>query len=258
MTIKLGPAGIGPVKDIEKTFLEYKKNGIKAAEIPFTYGVYITKESDIKKVRLAAEKNKIQLSIHAPYWINLNSKERSKVDASQQRILKCCEVGEKLGAYRVVFHTGFYAGMKEEETFENIKKEIIEMQKEIKSKNWKIKLAPETMGKINVFGSLEQIAKLVDETGCEFCIDFAHILARYKSVDYGNIKKLFYKHKKWHCHFSGIVYGDKGEKKHKKTERKEWKELLKNLKELDKEITIINESPDSVEDTILGLRVLGN
>ncbi|MFH1358895.1 MAG: TIM barrel protein [archaeon] len=253
MAIKFGTAGIGPVKDVENTFEEYKVLGIKAAEIPFTYGIFITKESDMKKVRDASEKFDIQLSIHAPYWINLNSKDKVKVAQSKQRILKCCEVGNKVGAYRVVFHAGFYAGKEEQETYENIKNQIIDMHEFIKNKNWKIKLAPETMGKINVFGSVEQISQLVKDTDCEFCIDFAHILARERKVDFNKIKK-FFPQKKWHCHFSGIAYGDKGEKHHKKTEKQEWEKLLENLPK-DKEIIIINESPDPFGDTLLGVKV---
>lgn len=256
MSIKLGPAGIGPVMNIEETFKKYEEAGIKAAEIPFTYGVYIKKPEDIKKVREASRKYDIKLSIHAPYWINLNSKDKKKIEASKKRILDCCEVGEKLGCEVVVFHSGYYSGMKEEETYENIKQAVLDMIKFIKEKKWKIKIAPETMGKVNVFGSFEQIYKLHKEAGCSFCLDFAHMLARDKKVDYKKLKELFLE-KKWHCHFTGIVYGDKGEKYHKKTEKKDWKNLFEELKKIkDKEIIIINEAPTPFEDSIEGLEIL--
>ena len=254
MIIKFGPAGLGPVKDAISTLEMYKSAGLKACEIAFTYGVYIKREEDMKKIKAAAEENEIALSIHAPYWINLNSKEKIKIEQSKMRILRCCEVGHKLGATRVVFHCGYYAGIDKEITYQNMKKGIIDIQNEIKKKGWKVKLCPETMGKINVFGSIEEIARLVDETDCGFCIDFAHILARDKKIDFGLINKKFGKHKKWHCHFSGIEYGEKGEKRHLHTERKDWKNLLENLPK-DKEIVIINESPDCVEDSVEGLNI---
>jgi len=255
--IRFGPAGMGPVKDVEETFRKFKETGIRASEIPFTYGIFIKKEDDMKQVKEASEKYDIKLSIHAPYWINLNSKEHEKIQASKQRILKCCEVGEKLGAYRVVFHPGFYAGMEKEETYRNIKKAIVDMQFIIRQNGWKIKLAPETMGKVNVFGSIEQIARLVEETGCDFCIDFAHILARDKKIDFGRIKALFGDSKKWHCHFSGIEYGEKGERKHRLTSREDWEGLLGALCGLggEREIVIINESPNPVGDAVLGKKV---
>lgn len=256
-TIHFGPAGLGPVKDAIKNLEDYHRLGLKACEIAFTYGVYIKKEDDIAQIKSAAEKYGITLSIHAPYWINLNSTEAKKIQQSKERILACCEVGEKLGCYRVVFHPGYYGKSSPEETYTHIKEAILDLEKVIKENKWKIQIAVETMGKVNVFGSLEQTAQLVKDTGCAFCIDFAHILARDKHVDYDKIKQLFSTQKVWHCHFSGIVYGDKGEKYHKKTEREEWKTLLKELKTLPKDITItiVNESPDMVEDSVEGLKV---
>ncbi len=253
MAIKIGPSGIGPVKEAISNLEEFHKLGFKSCEIAFTYGIYIHHNKDAEEIGKHARKLGIKLSIHAPYWINLNSKEKKKIQESKKRILDCCEIGEKLGVEIVVFHAGFY-GEKKEETYENIKKEIIEMQNEIKKKKWKIKLAPETMGKINVFGSIEEISRLAKETGCSFCIDFAHILARDKKVDYEKIKKLF-PQKEWHCHFSGIEYGEKGERNHINLKKEQWKGLFENLPK-DKEISIICESPDRIGDCVGGLNVL--
>lgn len=252
MPIKFGPAGLGPVKTALEVLEQYNRNGLKACEIAFTYSIYI-KPEQTKLIKEKAEQLGIQLSIHAPYWVNLNSQEKAKREATKARILKCCKIGELLGAKLVVFHPGYYGKGNKEDTYKNIKQGILEIQQEIKKHNWKIKIAPETMGKINVFGSLEEIHQLVKDTGCSFCIDFAHILAREKSVNYQKIKQLF-PEKHWHLHFSGIVYGEKGEKHHKSTSQDEWKNLLKNLPK-DKDITIINESPTLVQDSIEGLKL---
>jgi deoxyribonuclease IV len=237
MKIKFGPAGLGGVKEAEKVLDQYHKKGFKACEIAFTYSVYIKNEDDAKRIGKKAKELGIKLSIHAPYFVNLNSSEKIKREATKQRILSCCEVGELLGAEIVVFHPGYYGNKvpksslgkdsgqasdygkdKREMAYGNIKKGILEIMKEVKKNKWKIKIAPETMGKVNVFGSVEEISNLVKETGCDFCIDFAHILARDKKVDYQKIEKLF-PNKEWHCHFSGIVYGEKGEKRHKRLAR---------------------------------------
>ncbi len=253
MKIKFGPSGLGPVKEASSNLENYNRLGLKACEIAFTYGPYIKKKEDMEEIRRVAEKNGIELTIHGPYWINLNSKDEEKIRKSEERILECCRIGTELGAKRVVFHAGFY-GKKKEETYENIKKEILFLQKKIKEKKYTSELAPEIMGKINVFGSIEEIGKLVDETGCSFCIDFAHILARYGDYNFEKVFEKFGNHKKLHIHFSGIVYGEKGEKHHKKTTEKEWEELISHLPK-DKEIVIINESPFPVEDSILGLKI---
>jgi deoxyribonuclease IV len=257
MSIKFGPAGIGPTKTAIEVLEQYHKLGLQACEIAFTYSVYI-KPIDAKIIGERAQELGIELSIHAPYFVNLNSKDEEKREATKKRILDCCEIGELLGVKVVVFHPGYYSNKgktdkDKEETYNNIKKGIEEILGIIKEKNWKIKIAPETMGKVNVFGSVEEISRLVKETGCAFCIDFAHILARNKETDYNKIISLF-PQKEWHCHFSGIVYGELGEKHHISTEKERWKELLKNLPK-DKDIRIINESPTMLDDSVEGLKL---
>jgi deoxyribonuclease IV len=256
MVISFGPAGLGGVKTAEEVLEKYAKLGLRACEIAFTYSVYIKKEDAIR-IGKKAKGLGIELSIHASYFVNLNSKEKEKREASKKRILACCEIGHYLQAKVVVFHPGYYGEKKDEEdkkkAYEMIKLGVLDIMKEIRKKKWKIEIAPETMGKVNVFGSIQEISKLVKETGCSFCIDFAHILARDKSVDYKEIEKLF-PGKEWHVHFSGIVYNEKGERHHKKTEKEEWKTLLKNLPK-GKKVRIVNESPSMLEDSLEGLKL---
>ena len=257
MAIKFGPAGLGPTNTALSVLEKYHELGVRACEIAFTYSVYI-KPEDAKVIGKKAAELGIELSIHAPYFVNLNSEEEEKREATKKRILDCCEIGELLGAKVVVFHPGYYSnkGKTEQDkinSFNTIKTGVKEILDVIKSKKWKIKIAAETMGKINVFGNIDEVSRLVKETGCSFCIDFAHILAREKKVDYEKIKSLF-PEKEWHCHFSGIVHGDKGEKHHRATETEEWQTLLKNLPK-DKDIRIINESPTMLADVVEGLKI---
>jgi deoxyribonuclease IV len=251
--IRFGPAGLGPEKTAEEVLERYKKLGFKACEIAFTYSIYI-KPEDTERIGKKARELDIELSIHAPYWVNLNSAEKEKREKTKERILKCCEIGEKLGAKAVVFHPGYYGKGDREEAYKVIKEGILDIMKTLRERKWKIKIAPETMGKVNVFGSVEEISRLAKETGCSFCIDFAHVLARDKEVDYEKIKNLF-PDKEWHIHFSGIVYGEKGEKNHRETKKEEWIELLKNLPK-NKKIRIINESPKMIEDSVQGIKLV--
>lgn len=252
--IRFGPAGLGSVKDAVSNLESLHKKGLAACEIGFTYGAYIKNKEDGLRIGKAARRLGIFLSIHAPYYVNLNSKEAEKIEASKERILKCCEVGSWLGARRVVFHSGFYSGMKSEEAAIKVREGIFEMKKIVEEKGWDIELCPEVMGKKNVFGSIDEIADLVNTTGCGFCIDIAHVLARYGKYEFEKIKDVF-KADKWHVHFSGIIYGDKGEKKHKLTEVDEWKKVLGFLKKLDKDVVIICESPEAVNDSVVGKKI---
>ena len=259
--IRLGPAGLGAKLEEAAASLErYNKSGISACEIPFTYGVYIKEDrhkKEIKEIEEAAKKFNINLSIHAPYWLNLNSKEKRKIEESKARILQCCKIGELLGAKIVVFHAGFYGGMDKEECYQNIKKAILEMMGEIKKRKWKIKIAPETMGKLNVFGNEDEILRLVKETGCSFCLDFAHMHARHLGkISYKEIYEKFRHFSSLHCHFSGINFGSKGERSHKLTPESEIKKLLDALPK-NKDITIINESPYPIGDSLKSKKILG-
>ncbi|MFH1364993.1 MAG: TIM barrel protein [archaeon] len=253
--IRFGPSGLGGVKEAIHNLEEYFKMGIRVCEIAFTYGVYINNKKDALEIGEKARKLGISLSIHAPYWINLNSEYKEKIEKSKQRILKCCEVGTYLGAKKVVFHPGYYGKKSKEETYENIKKEIMEMQEERKEKKYPPELAPETTGKINVFGSVEEIKNLTKDTGCSFCIDFAHILAREKDYKFEEVFETFKNFKEIHIHFSGIAYGEKGEKNHIGTEEKDIIKLIEHLPK-NKDITIINESPSPVKDSIISSEIL--
>jgi len=254
MTIKFGPAGLGGVKDAISNLEMYHELGLKACEIAFTYGIYIKKKEDALKIGKAAKKLGIKLSIHAPYWINLNSKDKGKIEKSKERILQCCEVGTYLNASKVVFHPGYYNGFEKEKSYKNIKKAILEIQKIRKEKKFTPKLAPETTGKKNVFGDIDEISQLVKDTKCNFCIDFAHILAKYKNYEFEKIKKQFIQYDDWHVHFSGIEYGEKGEKKHILTSENEFEKIIKFLLK-QKKVVIINESPNPVKDSVMGLKI---
>ena len=260
MVIRFGPSGLGGKEEAISILENYAKIGLRACEAAFTYGVYLDKKSaeDICKT---AKKLDIQISIHAPYYINLNSEDKTKVVASKKRILDCCEIGHYLShsgkKVPIVFHAGFYSNLTPEEAFQNIKSQIIDLMKDIEKDKLDVILCPEVMGKRNVFGSIEEISRLVKETGCGFCIDFAHTLARYDDRRFDLIKEEFGKAKSWHCHFSGIVYGDKGEKHHIHTEEKEWKDLFGFLKNIDKDITVISEAPDPVGDAVEGMELWG-
>jgi len=254
--IKLGPAGIGSFKNIEETMLEYKKLGIKCAEIPFTYQAWLSNEQ-AKKVGIEAEKNNIELTIHAQYWINLNSEDPEKIKASMKRILDCCERAHYCKAKYVVFHAAFYMKKNPEEVYEIVKKKILEMQSVIKKNNWHVTLAPETTGKQSQFGTLKELIKLHKETGCFLCVDFAHIEARTGKEDYGQVLSELKENniKKIHCHFSGIEYSAKGERRHVTTPSDKIKKLLTAIENSKIEANIINEAPNPVQDTIKSIKL---
>ncbi len=248
--IKLGPAGtsgLGIVKGLQKA----RDLNLQALEVEFTYGINMNNQTAKEAGKLASDLG-ISLSVHAPYYINLNSPDKRKIEQSKKRILQSCERASYLKAKYVVFHPGYYGKKTPEETYQIIKENILDLQEKISANGWDVYLAPETTGKVNVFGNLDEILKLVKETKCKFCLDFAHLLARSNGkLSYEEMCKKVAKFKELHTHFSGIIWTAKGEKEHKITPPAEIEKLGKALKKYKiKNITIINESPDPYGDCI--------
>ncbi len=257
--IHFGPAGIGGFKEAPKVLEAYHKAGIKCAEIPFTYQIWLT-NSQAEVIGEIAKNFDIQLSIHAPYYINLNSQNKEKIDASIRRILLCCERAHYLHAKNVVFHAAYYGIKSPEETYKIVKEKILEMQQVIKKNNWHVNLCPEATGKKSQFGSIDELLQLIKETSCFLCIDFAHVRARQGKINYDDVfKKIKSAHiNNLHCHFSGIEFGDKGEIRHLVTPESNLQELLKFLKKSGLNANIINESPSPVEDSLKSLKIFNS
>lgn len=246
--IRIGPAGSAGLGN-EKALEKINKLGLNAMEIEFTYGVRMS-DSHAKMLGERARELGIALSVHCPYYINLASKENLKIEASKNRILDSCQKANLLGAGYVVFHAGFYQDRTKKDTYDIIKKEIEDLIKDVEKNSWRVALAPETTGKKSQFGDIDELLKLRKETGCELCVDFAHILARHGQIDYDSVFDKLKGMGHIHAHFSGIEYTEKGERRHVVTEKNVITPLVKKILERKVDITIINESPDPIEDSV--------
>lgn len=251
--IKLGPAGSSGLGNIEGVKL-VKKLGLDAMEVEFTYGVRMSIDA-AKEVGDEAKKLGIRLSVHAPYYVNLASDDKAKQKASKKRILDSCERGNCFGTEQeptpIVFHAGFYQGKDKEDVYRLIKKSVQNMQETIEQKKWNVVLCPETTGKASQFGDIDDLLRLSKETKCGITVDFAHLRARNNGeLDYKQIMEKLKHLKHIHCHFSGIEWTAKGERRHLITDKKDIKELLDWIKKYKLDVTIINESPDPVGDSM--------
>ena len=260
-----GTAGIphsSKKKDSAGGIEQIRKLGLGAMELEFVYGVKMKKEA-AEKTKEAAEKNNVRLSVHAPYYINLNAKEKSKIGLSKHNILESCRIGSLAGAEIVLFHPGFYLGMPKEETIKNISENLSIIVDELEAESIPIRLGLETTGKHSAFGSLEENVELAKQLKNVYpVIDFSHLHARCngclkKEEDFASLlKKIPSKFlSNLHMHISGINYSEKGERNHMNFEEKgntfDFKPLLKALKKADVSGTAICESPCLEDDAIL-------
>jgi len=262
MKIFLGPAGSGgysgsTLEGVQKI----PELGLQTLEVQFSHGVGMGIPL-AKKVGEEARKLKMGLSCHAPFFINLASKEPEKIMASKKRILDSCERMHHMGGGPVVFHPAYFGGQDREQVFQMAKEVILDMMEAIKKNSWNASLAPETTGKHSALGSLEETIRLVKETGCSLCVDFAHLFARqYGKIDYAEIfsKLKLLKLKSLHCHFSGINYTQKGERNHLVlNSHPSFKGLAKELLKTKwlKSCTIISETPITWQDSLKMRKIL--
>lgn len=245
LKIKLGPAGSGG--NTLEGIKHVKEIGLDAMEVEFTYGVRMSNELAKEAGKLAKELN-ISLSVHAPYWINLASKDKKKIEESKKRILNSCERAHHLGVKYVVFHQGFYQKRDPKAVYNIIRESLKDLIKRNKYKE--VKITCETTGKTGAFGTLQELLRLKKEIGIEICVDFAHIYARqHGKINYGEILRHF-KGKHLQAHFSGIEYTEKGEKRHLNMSKPDFTALAKEILKQKQDITIICESPITWKDSL--------
>ncbi len=233
MSAKFGPAGtaesfkqMGYKKTIQLgEYLE--KFGLNHFEYQCGQGVRIGEESARAFGKMLAEKN-ISVSIHAPYFISLSSVEEEKRDNSINYILESARAADYMGADRIVIHSGSCSKMTREEALELAKATMKKAREALVAEGLgHIHCCPETMGKINQLGDLNEVMELcrIDDTFIP-TIDFGHLNARTLGSikgksDYAAIldtieNKLGHDRLNcFHSHFSKIEYTEKGgEKKH--------------------------------------------
>lgn len=206
----------------------------------------------------------IVLTIHAPYYVNLNAKDPSILAASKKRILAALTMGQICGAKSVCVHPAFYLGMDPAMVFENVRRATGKIMKHRMKFFPDVNLAYETMGKPTQFGTLEEVLKLSKEFDIYPCIDSAHMHARSNGAwnSANEWEEMFDIYQKYlgkkaltnmHLHFSGIAYGPKGEKHHLPMNESDakWKEFLTVLKKRKIGGVLVVESPVQEEDVEL-------
>ncbi|MCS7139637.1 MAG: TIM barrel protein [Candidatus Nezhaarchaeota archaeon] len=244
--------------------LRVRELGLGAMELEFVRGVRMSDDLAYK-VRSVSEAAKVVLTAHAPYYINLNSPDRSKVEASIGRILDTARVAYKAGGWSIVFHPAYYGGDPPSIVYDRVKESLKRIVRALRDEGVEIWVRPETSGGLAEFGSLEEVVRLsLDVEMVLPCIDFAHIHARTLGKYNGYeefVEILNYLEKElgkevlrnMHMHFSGIEYGDRGEVKHVNLDESDfnYRELAKILKDYSIRGVIISESPNIEGDALI-------
>ncbi len=206
--------------------VDYLKHfNLNAFEYQCGRGVRVN-EASVKKLGADAKENDIALSLHSPYYISLSSVEKEKRDNSINYIVDSARAARLMGADRIVVHSGSCGKLTREEALELAKDTITRALLTLDEMGFSdITICPETMGKINQLGNLEEVLELckLDERLIP-CIDFGHLNARTLGsikgkTDYESILDSIENElgserlKVFHSHFSKIQYTDNGGEK---------------------------------------------
>lgn len=202
------------------------EKGLTAYEYSLTHGVRI-KKNTAERIGEAARATGLFVSVHAPYYINLAAEDEKGIEKSVTHLAKAVEAAEWLGARRVVFHPGSGSGVDRGEALSRIHKGLAIIKEQCGP--WiqrGISICPETMGKKNQMGTVDEILALC--AGAEWLIptfDFGHVhaagggalnsVADFEAVFDKTENALGYERTSMiHSHFSRIEFGQSGEKRH--------------------------------------------
>ena len=186
----------------------------------------------------------IKLSVHAPYYISLSSTEKEKRDKSIDYIIQTLKAAKNMGADRIVVHSGSCGKITRKEALELASDTLYRaLDAAEKEGLGNIYICPETMGKVNQLGTVEEVLKLCSLSDRLIpTIDFGHVNAQTRGSlkgkdDYNSILDLLvkkldsYRAKEFHSHFSRIEYTTAGEKKHHTLAEKEFEPEFEPLAE---------------------------
>ncbi|MES0359278.1 MAG: TIM barrel protein [Anaerolineales bacterium] len=237
--------------------------GLNCLELGWVRSVRVS-EKTCALIKTTAEEGGVAISVHAPYYINLNADEQ-EWPKSRKRLMDAAHFGNLAGASDIIFHPGSYFQQPPEAVLPTAIKRLENCLEELRSADNPVTLRPETMGKSAMLGSLTDTIKMSQMLkGVKPCLDVAHLHARagdgsvnsydeWAQVleDYGNalgdsaLKDI-------HIHISGIEYGDKGEKEHLPLEESDldFQAIFRALNDFKCQGRILCESPILEEDAL--------
>ena len=160
--------------------------GLDCYEYQCGKGVHVG-EDTARKVGENAVEAGISLSLHAPYFINLANPDPEALKKTVGYITGACLAASWMGAERVVIHSGALMKRSRQEALETARASLREVIAACDGAGFgHIALCPETMGKINQLGDLDEVLELctLDERLIP-CIDFGHLYARSLGADDG-------------------------------------------------------------------------
>lgn len=199
-----------------------KGKGLDAYEYQCGKGVSVG-EATARAIGEKAAQAGIVLSLHAPYFVNPANPDPDSQEKTAGYVLAACRVARWMGAGRVVIHTGALQKRTRADALATARESFKMLRRRCDDEGYEdILLCPETMGKINQLGDLEEVLALSVVThGLLPCVDFGHLYARSLGALEGQeatarmldrMAEVLGEEKasRFHSHFSMIEFTPKG------------------------------------------------
>jgi deoxyribonuclease IV len=199
--------------------------GLFAFELGWVQSVRVSEET-CQTIQAMGKEHQVNLSVHAPYFINLNASDEEWPN-SRKRLMDAAFYGNLAGATDIIFHPGSYFNHPPETVLETAIPRLRDCVDEIRQKGNTVILRPETMGKTAMLGSFEDTLEMSKSIpGVLPCLDFAHLHARAgdgsmnSKEEWSKVLDLYASTlgsdslTRLHIHLSGIEYSSKGERNH--------------------------------------------
>lgn len=278
--IKFGPSGncesfyAEGYSHTEEAAAFVKNRGLDCFEYSFGRGVRMTEAKAIS-IGEAFQNEGIEISAHAPYFINFSNPDDEMAAKSYGYVLDTANALKLMGGKRVVFHPAAQGKATREEAVALAEDRLKILRDYIYLNDLQgMIFCPETMGKIAQIGTVEEIVRFckIDPVYTP-CVDFGHINAReqgslktvedYKSrLEYMIAELGFERMQHFHVHFSKIMYGAKGEIKHLTFEDNvygpEFSPLAVAIKDLGLQPYIVSESAGTQAEDALAMKLAYN
>ena len=274
--IKFGPSGncesfyAEGFSHTEESAAFVKKRGLDCFEYSFGRGVRMSEDKAVS-IGEAFQKEGVEISAHAPYFVNFANPDDEMAAKSYGYVLDTAKMLKLMGGKRIVFHPAAQGKATREEAVALTEERLKILRDYIYLNDLQDMIfCPETMGKIAQIGTIEEITRFckIDSVYTP-CVDFGHINARergslktkedYKSRLEYMIEELgFERMEHFHVHFSKIMYSAKGEVKHLTFEDTEYgpefEPLAVALKELCLKPYIVSESAGTQAEDALYMK----
>ena len=183
-------------------------------------------EATARAIGQAAKDSGVNLSLHAPYFINLANPDPESRKKTTGYVLAACQAADWMGATRVTVHTGALMKRTRREALDIARETLAQVITACDEAGFgHLTLCPETMGKLGQLGDLDEVLELCQLDGRLLpCIDFGHLYARslgelegleatVKMLD--RVEELLGSDRasRFHSHFSKIAFTPNGGEK---------------------------------------------